>query len=49
MSVEDGAKLYDICPHVSDSVSSCPAPAGRWFGVCSLTCVRWLCGAVVVL
>lgn len=22
MSVEDGAKLYDICPHVSDSVSS---------------------------
>lgn len=22
MSVEDGAKLYDICPHVSDSVRS---------------------------
>lgn len=20
MSVEDGAKLYDVCPHVSDSV-----------------------------
>lgn len=22
MSVEDGAKLYDVCPHVSDSVCS---------------------------
>lgn len=22
MSTEDGAKLYDVCPHVSDSVSS---------------------------
>lgn len=22
MSVEDGAKLYDVCPHVSDSVRS---------------------------
>lgn len=22
MSVEDGAKLYDLCPHVSDSVST---------------------------
>lgn len=21
MSTEDGAKLYDVCPHVSDSVS----------------------------
>lgn len=26
MSVEDGAKLYDVCPHVSDSVC----------GICSL-------------
>ena len=24
MTVEDGAKLYDVCPHVSDSV--------RWHG-----------------
>lgn len=25
MSVEDGAKLYDVCPHVSDSVGDRPA------------------------
>lgn len=24
MSTEDGAKLYDVCPHVSDSVSLLP-------------------------
>lgn len=23
MNTEDGAKLYDICPHVSDSVREC--------------------------
>lgn len=28
MSVEDGAKLYDICPHVSDSVGSSAASVG---------------------
>lgn len=51
MSVEDGAKLYDICPHVSDSVSS-PAASG-WARrrlllhgcllVCTCGVVLWSC------
>lgn len=37
MNTEDGAKLYDVCPHVSDSVRltrgcgvSCPLALWAW-------------------
>ncbi|MED6243725.1 E2/E3 hybrid ubiquitin-protein ligase ube2o, partial [Ilyodon furcidens] len=42
MSVEDGAKLYDVCPHVSDSVCSwelfCRLRVYLLFIILSLSC-----------
>lgn len=35
MNTEDGAKLYDVCPHVSDSV--------RLAGGVSCPSALWLC------
>lgn len=47
MSVEDGAKLYDVCPHVSDSVGGCSCSAAfrRHFN----TMNRLLCALMLSL